>query len=80
MALNENQGVPGSQVSNISAHLNKGNISAHSSNISARNPKKSVFHAHLNKQALRYRIWDLGLGSKTRYKGKINELCNTVQI
>ena len=23
------------------------------------------------KQALRYRIWDLGLGSKTRYKGKI---------
>jgi hypothetical protein len=22
-------------------------------------------------QALRYRIWDLGLGSKTRYKGKI---------
>ena len=23
------------------------------------------------KQALRYRIWDLGLGSKARYKGKI---------
>ena len=28
--------------------------------------------SHLSvKQALRYRIWDLGLGSKTRYNGKI---------
>ena len=29
------------------------------------------FSAKAFKQALRYRIWDLGLGSKTRYNGKI---------
>ena len=33
-------------------------------------PVYSSLHIIYN-QALRYRIWDLGLGSQTRYKGKI---------
>ena len=37
--------------------------------VTLKGPKGSIIRVQI--QALRYRIWDLGLGSKTCYNGKI---------